>query len=138
MAKQILIYLAGMISLFILMILLLISLWVFDEGSIKIDDTLYSPSGEYKAIVYTFMGGGGFGYCYKSVAILTFSSPDPLPNGQQNYTFSSGCSTLVSIVWMGNASAEITYSSLTMTSAMMDLNESAQKGRVLVSYKRDT
>jgi hypothetical protein len=85
----------------------------FDGGSdYKLERSMASPAGRYKATVYTVMGGGAAGWCSQVVAVNTAAEPfsievERTPRSSQ--VFRANCSAQLEVEWLSETELLIKF-----------------------------
>jgi hypothetical protein len=120
MKKPVLYYIAGVLSL----IVVLITLWGFglifenalDVGrggsEYNIINTSQSPDGKYVATVYTRMGGGAAGWCDLRVTVNSVNEPFSIKREKEEgkyVIFNISCNSDVEVKWEGDKNLLVSF-----------------------------
>lgn len=83
----------------------------FDSGfkghDISVVSTTIAPDQSYIATIYSDMGGGAAGWCYKGVDVR--KTDQPFEDGKHR-VFSTGCGTDVVVRWQSDKYLQVNYS----------------------------
>lgn len=83
-------------------------------GQFEVVETVLSPSRTSTAYLWTDMGGGAAGWCYKRVSILPDSRELPLSTEPEKnriaFVFSSRCSSKIKVTWIDDTLMKISHS----------------------------
>ena len=113
------------------------------EHSIAVVETRPSPGGDYKAVVYTDMGGGAAGWCDTYVEILPTSAElaqgtmrlrgEALMDRYRRIVFRHGeCGAKLDLTWLANDHLEIAYDVEGLVST--DQKDKSEVANVNVSF----
>ncbi len=85
----------------------------FDGGSdYKLERSMASPAGRYKATVYTVMGGGAAGWCSQVVAVSPAAEPFSIEaekTSGSNQVFRANCSAKLEAEWLSETALLIKF-----------------------------
>ena len=81
------------------------------KGTFNISQTLKSPDENHTATLWTGMGGGAAGWCYKRISIDAKENPFDLEKELEKggYIFSVNCGSEVQMNWENDSQLNVSY-----------------------------